>query len=166
MPKISQQIDKLTNSIVNRITGESFATDVIELKREELKTLKRGWKFDWNKESSNGMVFKLVNRFSPEVIQGLISIKEENGFILMRLVETAPHNFGSNKVYEGVLGNLVAFACKISFSKGFNGYVSFEAKTKLLSHYTKVLKAKVITGSKMYIDTNAAMFLVKTYFKD
>jgi len=49
MPKISQQIDKLTNSIVNRITGESFATDVIELKREELKTLKRGWKFDWNK---------------------------------------------------------------------------------------------------------------------
>jgi hypothetical protein len=166
MPKISQKIDKLTNSIVNRLSGESFATDVIELKKEELKNLKRGWKFDWNKEFSSGTVFKLVNIHAPEVIQGLISIKEENGFILMRLVETAPHNFGSNKVYEGVLGNLVAFACKTSFSQGFNGYVSFEAKTKLISHYTNVLKAKVITGFRMYIDTNAAIFLVDKYFKD
>lgn len=166
MPEISQKIDKLTNSIVNRISGESFPTDIIELKKEELKNLKRGWKFDWNKEFSSGTVFKLVNRYTPEVIQGLISIKEEKGFILMRLVETAPHNFGSNKVYEGVLGNLVAFACKMSFSQRFNGYVSFEAKTKLISHYTTVLKAKVITGSKMYIDTNAAIFLVNKYFKD
>lgn len=98
MPKISQTIDKLTNSIINRISGESFATDVIELKKEELKTLKKGWKFDWNREFLIGKVYKLVNRYTPEVIQGLISIKDEKGFILMRLVETAPHNFGSNKV--------------------------------------------------------------------
>ena len=49
MPEISQKIDKLTNSIVNRRTGESFATDIIELKKEELKSLKKGWKFDWDK---------------------------------------------------------------------------------------------------------------------
>ena len=32
MPKISQKIDKLSNSIENRISGDSFATDVIELR--------------------------------------------------------------------------------------------------------------------------------------
>ena len=84
----------------------------------------------------------------------------------MRLVETAPHNYGSNKVYEGVLGNLVAFACKVSFEHGYNGYVAFEAKSKLVNHYTLILKAKSISGTRMFIDTNAAVFLINTYFKD
>ena len=73
MPKISQKIDKLSNSIENRISGDSFATDVIELKIEELKALKKAWKFDWNKEFSYGnKVYKLVIRTAPEVIQGLL----------------------------------------------------------------------------------------------
>jgi hypothetical protein len=50
MAKISQNIDRLTNSIVNRISGDSFDTDVIELQIVELKNFKKGWKFDWNKE--------------------------------------------------------------------------------------------------------------------
>jgi len=84
----------------------------------------------------------------------------------MRLVETAPHNYGSNKVYEGVLGNLVAFACKVSFEHGFYGYVAFEAKSNLVNHYILILKAKSISGTRMFIDTEAADFLVNTYFKD
>ncbi|MDP3914359.1 MAG: hypothetical protein Q8R96_11570 [Bacteroidota bacterium] len=164
MPKISQKIDKLTNSILNRISGESFATDVLELKREELKNLKRGWRFEWKKEFQNGKVYKLVNRYAPEVIQGLISLVNGNDHIYINLIETAPHNFGSNKIYEGVAGNLVAFACKLSLDCGFDGYVSFEAKTKLIGHYEKTLKAKLLTHNRMYIDKNAAENLIDKYF--
>ncbi len=163
MAKITQKIDKLTNSIVNRLSGDSFDTDVVEFQKSELKLLKK-WKFDWLLEVNEAKVYKLVIKVSPNIIQGLMSIDEQKGFIYMRLVETAPHNYGRNKVYEGVLGNLVAYACKVSFEKGFEGFVAFDAKTNLISHYTKTLKAQIINKSRMVIDTVAANYLVNTYF--
>jgi hypothetical protein len=164
MAKISQKIDRLTNSIVNRISGDSFNTNVLQFQKSELRAFQKKWKFDWAIELKEAAVYKLVIREYSEIVQGLISIEDEKGFVYMRLVETAPHNFGKNKVYEGVLGNLVAFACKISFEKGFDGFVAFDAKTNLINHYSKTLKAKLISGSRMFIDTDAARYLVNTYF--
>ena len=42
-------IDKLTNSIENVVTGNSFATDISLLKSSDLKniTKKNNWLFDW-----------------------------------------------------------------------------------------------------------------------
>ena len=102
MAKISQKIDKLTNSIINRLSGDSFDTDVIELLPVDLKKLKKGWKFDWNTEASTGKIYKLVIRHSPEVIQGLVSISDKGDHIFMNLIETARHNFGKNKIYHGI----------------------------------------------------------------
>ena len=41
------EIDKLTNSILNTITGDSFETEVIPVTKEDLKnvTKKNGWLF-------------------------------------------------------------------------------------------------------------------------
>lgn len=165
MPKISQKIDKLTNSIENCISGDSFATDVIELKIEELKTLKKAWKFDWSQEFSSGnKVYKLVIRTAPAVIQGLVSISDKGDHIFMNLIESAPNNFGKNKIYEGVAGNLVAFACQVSFDKGYGGIVVFEAKTKLIEHYKLTLEAQMITSNRMFVDTKPALRLIDKYF--
>ena len=38
----------------------------------------------------------------------------------MHLIESNKFNRGAKKVYLGVPGNLVAFACKYSFEKGYN----------------------------------------------
>lgn len=48
-------IDKLTNSIQNTITGDSFPTEVTRLTLKDLKvtTKKNGWLFDWKKELDN-----------------------------------------------------------------------------------------------------------------
>ena len=46
----------------------------------------------------------------------------------MHLLENAPFNVGRNKMYEGVMGNLVAHACKLSFQRGYDGVVSFKLK--------------------------------------
>lgn len=45
-------IDKLTNSIVNTISGDSLPTDVIEVTAKDLKfiTKSRGWNFSWKGE--------------------------------------------------------------------------------------------------------------------
>jgi hypothetical protein len=164
MVKVSEKIDRLTNSIVNTNSGDSFDTDVVEFYRVELGSLKKGWKFDWSKEFKNGVVFKLVIRHYPEIVQGLISIIDKNDHLYMNLVESAPHNFGKNKTYEGVLGNLVAFACKLSLEKGYEGYVAFEPKTALIEHYKKTLKAKLISNNRMIIETKASMILINKYY--
>lgn len=44
-------------------------------------------------------------------------------------------------MYVGVPENLVAYACKLSFHRGAEGFVSFEYKTKLIDHYTNTVGA-------------------------
>lgn len=165
MAKISQTIDRLTNSIVNIVTGDSFDTEVNEVKKSELKNLQKAWKFNWYDEYSKGTVYKLTIKENLNIIQGLICLIDGKDHIFISLLESSPFNFGKNKMYEGVPGNLVAFACKLSFEKGYEGYVAFEPKTNLFDHYSKTLKAVKITSKRMAIDTNAANYLVKTYFK-
>jgi hypothetical protein len=67
---------------------------------------------------------------------------------------------------SGVAGNLVAYACKLSFERGYEGVVSFNAKTQLIEHYRQTLGAKLFAGNRMFIDTPEALTLVTRYFKD
>ena len=89
----------------------------------------------------------------------------EQDHVFIDLLESAPFNIGKQKIYEGVAGNLVAYACKISFQKGFEGFVAFTAKTKLIDHYEKTLGAFHFKNQRMIIDTQAARILVEKYFK-
>jgi hypothetical protein len=46
-------IDKLTNSIQNTISGDSFETEVSRLTKADIKqiTKKNGWNFNWKKRT-------------------------------------------------------------------------------------------------------------------
>ena len=164
------EIDKLTNSLEDTNTGEIHPTEIFPLDKANLKDIskKLGWKFNWKTEFTvpEKQVFKLVLEKEPKTIQGLICFEKRLGHIFMHLIETAPHNFGKTKKYFGVAANLVAFGCKLSFENGFDGYVSFKAKTKLISHYEKTLGAKVLYGQYMEIATTASIKLVKDYFPE
>lgn len=163
------EVDTLTNSIRNVISGDSFATEVICLTKEDLKqiTKKNGWAFNWKNELADNVkeVYKLTIVNNQNIIQGLLSLTIQSDHIYMDLLESAPFNRGKNKLYEGVAGNLVAYACKISFQHGFGGYVSFTAKTKLIDHYIKTLDAILFGGQLMIINTIAANKLIDKYFK-
>jgi len=162
-------IDKLTNSIQNTISGDSFATEILRLTKADLKqvTKKNGWNFDWKTELSDNRkeVFKLTIQNNPNIIQGLLSLTLEPDHVYMHLLENAPFNIGQNKLYEGVAGNLVAHACKVSFQQGFDGFVGFTAKTKLIEHYQKTLGAYTLGGHRMIIPTQSAQVLIDKYFK-
>ena len=161
------EIDKLTRSIENTISGDSFRTQVLELSGKDIKSLKKSdWLFDWKGEvkQTNKTVYKLVILDNETVIQGLISLQDRVDHIFMPLIESNKFNRGAKKLYLGVPGNLVAFACQLSFDKGYEGYVSFESKTKLKEHYQQTLGAHILFGNFMAIDTRAARKLIDQYF--
>lgn len=163
-------IDKLTNSIENVQTGDSFPTNITLLSKADLKvvTKKNGWQFDWKYELNQPEreVYKLTIPNNISIIQGLISLEIKSDHIYMHLVESAPFNKGKTKVYSGVPGNLVAFACRLSFQRGFEGNVSFISKTQLIDHYIKTLGAIHFGGRLMIIETRAALKLIDKYFKN
>lgn len=163
-------VDKLTNSIENTVSGDSFQTEISTFTTKDLKqsAKKSGWQFNWKQELANNTreVYKLTIVNNPHIIQGLISFTIKVDHIYMNLIESAPFNLGRNKIYDGVAGNLVAFACKVSFQRGFNGFLSFTAKTKLIEHYEKTLGAYHFGNNLMILETKASLILVEKYFKN
>lgn len=162
-------VDKLTRSIENAITGDSFMTEISPLLLSDLPlvSMKNNWLFNWKKElnSNDREVYKLTIQNNPSIVQGLVSLRIENDHVYMCLIESAPFNKGQNKIYLGVPANLVAFACRLSFQKGLDGFVSFHSKTNLINHYVKTLNAKHFGGQLMIIDTESAKKLIEKYFK-
>jgi hypothetical protein len=162
-------IDRLTDSILNTISGDSFQTEVSTLKKSDLKHIfkKNGWNFDWKSEFNDlsKEVYKLNIVNNPDIVQGLLSITIESDHIFMNLLESAPFNIGKQKLYEGVAGNMVAYACKVSFQKGYDGFVAFTAKSRLIKHYEDTLGAYHFRNQRMIIDTDSAKILVTKYFK-
>ena len=161
-------VDKLTNSIENTITGDSFATEISILTYGELNlvTKSKGWFFNWRDEYKDPVkdVYKLTIVNNPKIIQELISLEIKSDHVFMHLVESAIFNKGKTKIYAGIPGNLVAFACKLSFQRGHQGNVSFISKTQLIEHYEKTLGAFHFGGRVMIIDSTAALKLIEKYF--
>jgi hypothetical protein len=110
---IDIEIDRLTNSITNTISGDSFPTEILPVTTADLKSItkKDGWKFNWKAEAkmAGRVVYKLTIEGNPHIVQGLLSISDYSDHLFMHLIESAPFNFGKPKLYEGVPGNLVAF---------------------------------------------------------
>ena len=162
------EIDELTNSIKNLISGDSFSTDISRITKADLKniTKKDGWQFDWRLELKHPErdIYKLTIVNNQTIIQGLISLEVKSDHVYLHLVESAPFNKGKTKLYSGVPGNLVAFACKLSFQRGHEGNVAFISKTQLIDHYTESLGAIHVGGRLMIIDSAAALNLINRYF--
>lgn len=162
------EVDRLTNSILNCISGDSFPTDIHVLSKADLKNInkKNRWLFSGAAEYklADRQIYKLTIRNNPDIIQGLASISDFKDHFYLHLIESAPFNLGKNKLYEGVPGNLFAFACKISWDKGYQGFISFKSKTKLIQHYENTLGAAHIGEHNMVIFPQEALKLIKKYF--
>ena len=161
-------IDKLTNSIENTLTGEVFVTEIVRLASKDAKQIKEiDWQFNWLKELKDKTkeIYKLTTVNNPTIIQGLLSIEDKQDHVFMHLIESARFNKGKDKAYFGVPGNLVAYACKVSVDKGFEGFLAFDAKTALIKHYQELLHATHFRGLRMFIETSAALKLISQYFQ-
>jgi len=162
-------IDKLTPCLTEVATGKIFHTTFSLATTEEIEGLHgNGWSFNWNDyalRSTN--IYKLLLK-DDNVIQGLVSAEVVKNAVYIHLTESAPHNLGDNKKFEGVGGHLFAIAIKLSKANGFGGYVFFEAKnTELVEHYTDKLGAQLlptrIHDYRMEIPEENAMNILEQY---
>ncbi|HET7627386.1 MAG TPA: hypothetical protein VFK44_03260 [Bacillales bacterium] len=158
-------------ALIHRNSGEIYATDYGQVHQTELKKVNRlnGWNgFDWASylKNENCFLYKLRVKGDPS-IQGLICMEPMEGWVEVRLAESAPWNIGSKEqFFVGVGSHLFALACRKSFELGFEGFVAFHAKSQLIGYYQKTFGAMVIDRRtrRMVINTAHADILVQTYF--
>ena len=100
--KLDFEIDRLTDSILNTISGDSFQTEVSLLTKSDLKTItkSKGWLFNWRHEFNqpDKEVYKLTIIDNPYIVQGLISFTVRIDHVYMFLLESAPFNLGRDKL--------------------------------------------------------------------
>lgn len=160
---INIRIDELTPCLVETKTEKVVDTVVSTANIKDLKL--ENWNFDWQKEINFGKVFKLTLE-NDEEIQGLLSLIDDtdSNAIYVRLVESAPHNLGINRKYDGVGGHLFAEACKQAIEKGFDA-IYFDAKTNLIKHYENTLGAKLIgVNNRMILEGEKFYELFEKYY--
>ncbi|MDE3840237.1 hypothetical protein C0966_12900 [Bacillus methanolicus] len=162
-------IDRITPCLEHRESGEIYPTEVNEATKEDLKQIgpEFGWNnFDWVMYLKHpSCELKKLTIKGDDRIQGLIAYEVKQGWVNIHLVESAPWNIKS-KEFLGVGPHLFAIACKRSFELGFDGYVTFVSKSKLVEHYQKTLNAKILNPRirQMVLDTEASKQLVSTYY--
>ncbi|MCL2398603.1 MAG: hypothetical protein FWC91_02520 [Defluviitaleaceae bacterium] len=136
-------IDKLTPCLIDTSTGKILPTIFSIASSEEITGLQsKGWAFDWDAdELGKTNVYKLLIK-GDTTLQALIATEVFRGAVYIHLLESAPHNRGENKQYEGVGGHLFAIAMRLSMALGFGGYIFFDAKNmELVKHYSDMLGA-------------------------
>jgi len=153
--------------------GRLFPAEVSLMNLKESKLLHSlGWEtgFNWTtyiSDKSKGTPFKII-AVGNNNIQGTISFRSVDGFVFVDLLENSPLNRASarQRIYVNVVDVLLGVACLESFIKGFEGIVSFESKTNLISYYQERFNSKQIRNSqKMFIDTRDAAALIALYYR-
>lgn len=102
-------------------------------------------------------------------IQGLVAVTrfDRDRALYVNLAESAPHNIGENKKYNGVGGHLFAIAVQKSIDYGYDGFIFMDAKNQeLVEHYKNTLGATLLGiphPYRMVIDEDAATKLLDIY---
>ena len=150
--------------LINLITQESYEAQISPLHTDDYETLANSsqFDFDWDKEKGFQM-YKLTLKDEEEILglMSLIDVPYELR-IHLNLIESAKKHQGRDKKLEGIPGCLIAFATRIAFNQGYNGFVSLTPKTKLIDYYTQQYGFSQY-GRNLAIDGEASMNLIKIY---
>ncbi len=167
---ISIEIDRFTPCLIEKNTGTIIATEYKEATQSELADMKsKGWNFDWTAEHlKNANVYKLTVEGDNDP-QGLVAVTnfQKDRAMYINLAESAPHNIGAAKKYEGVGGHLFAIAANESVKRGNGGFLFLDAKnTQLVKYYTEKFGAVLYAMPhpyRMVIDEISAKKLLNIY---
>ena len=169
---INGEIDELTPCL-RRLNDNTFVETKFIVGTPSKKVLK-DWEFDWSIEEDKGFKVSQLYVKGDKRIQGLVATKVRKDLLAIEvdIVESAPFNNPHHKnfvkkEYLGVGGHLFAEAIRQSYEAGYDGYVTFTAKTNLVEYYKNELGATQIGNTqKMYIDERSAKKLYERYFKN
>ena len=147
----------------------NIESENINVKKNDFKD----WTFDWYNQSRKSDVIRAIKDKSTSEVIGLIGLTDDksNKAVYVDLIEASPannpknKNFKGKKEYSGIGGRLLAEAVKESYEKGYDGFIYFDAKTKLIEYYKKEFGAKQIGTQRMAIFEEEAKKLYEKYFR-
>lgn len=147
-----------------------------KLLKLSLPSVADGWRFNFNKHSKKKSfeTYILVSEETSERIEGcLIFEMKEKIEPYMAYIEVAPHNRATVKEYDNVAGCLIAYACRLSFTKGeghFQGYLAFDVleadksdEIKLMAVYSAKYNAFKFGDTSMIIPPQGGQKLIEDF---
>lgn len=139
-----------------------------KLSTDNLPQKKDGWHFNWRQalKDSPKSTYVLVDKPTNQ-IHGALQLKQDEGMLIMELIELSPKNIGKKRKFQNVAGCLIAFACReaVKIKTDYRGYLTFVSKTELLEWYITQYLATQTIGQRMYIDPISGNKLIKKYLE-
>ena len=148
-------------------TGKRVKARVKKLALDEIKKLKssENFQFDWSLEEANEVY--TLERIDGSELLGLISLIDVSKElrIHINLIESTIKHQGKKKGVDGIPRCLIGFACEMSFTKGYDGFVSLVPKTKLVTYYNEKFGFSHM-GTHMVVFLDVAQSIIEKYLKD
>ena len=124
--------------IIEVATRIKRAIIIRKAEEKDIKFLvKKRFSFVWKRFEDSTTIYKLQIEGEDGILgaMGLVDWPEEKR-IEIKLLASSVENVGKQKLYDGIAGCLIAFACRLAVAKyGAEACVSLVPKTELIKHY-------------------------------
>lgn len=154
-------------NIIEVLTGKIYRIDVLPVANSDYKSLtKARYSFSW-KEEKNEEVYKLVIKDKYDIL-GLVSIERipSEWRIHIRLITVSKENKGKGKIYEKIVGNLIAHVSKLAVEDfGEMACVSLKPKSLIVQHYIKKYNMNV-SGITLSLEVPEILNIINQYDDD
>jgi hypothetical protein len=107
---------------------------------------------------------KKENVLAVPVKAGMVAFRHQKDYLDCVNMEINGFNKRGISLYSGVGKCMVALCCKISMDNGSEGFISFEAKNRLIPYYQRLGAKRIGSSSRMFLDDIAAQKLIDLYF--
>jgi hypothetical protein len=158
------KIYRLYDALVLNATGKKEDAFAAPIKAAEIRRHQHQFEFDFISISKKFVVYKLYLENQTDIIQGLVAFRYQKDYLDCVNMEINGFNKRGISLYSGVGKCMVALCCKISTDNGSEGYISFEAKNRLIPYYQRLGAKRIGASSRMFLDDVAAQKLVDLFF--
>ncbi len=154
-------------NLIEQSSGKRLVGEVELMSSIELATINESehFHFKWRKEI-NHQVYSLKLSETGEVL-GLISIVDYSAEFRLhiQLIESSTKYRGKNKTILNIPGCLIAYVCRLSYKKGYGGFVSLVPKTQLIDYYINNY-GFIRVGTHLAVFDELSEKLINKYFGD
>lgn len=155
-------------TIVEVRTGERKKVEIKPIERPDFKKLtKRRYSFPWKEWQGKAELYKLCFVGSGDIL-GVMAITDVPGDqrIEISLLAVSIENIGSSKIYDGIAGCLIAYACQKATNKyGKNACVSLVPKTVLRQYYVTKYGMSDIGMRQLFLEEESLVNIISTYIQ-
>ncbi|WP_300600846.1 hypothetical protein [Niabella sp.] len=154
-------------ALVEVKTRKKKRVRITPVEDKDYKKLSKGrYYFSWKpfRSLTGVIVYKLQIVDEDEIlgVMALVDVSNESR-IEIHLLACAKEHVGKHKVYDGIAGHLIAFACRLALKQyGSSACVSLVPKTRLKIHYMRQY-GMLDAGWQLFLEGKALSNIILKY---